>query len=104
MGGERNGFSDVGISTVLPIFLTHSEEQPLPDGFYMGPVLGFGRNFISDHFTATVAVGDGPIGIDVKQDGDQVRIISTGFFDHTVTITWNGIDCEITTTPQRADK
>lgn len=37
--------------------------------------------------TATVNVGDGPVGIDLREVGDTVEIISTGFNDNTLTIT-----------------
>ena len=42
--------------------------------------------------TATVPVGDGPIGIDVRRVGDLIEIISTGFNDNTVTITSVALD------------
>ena len=42
--------------------------------------------------TATVAVGDGPIGIDLRRVGDVIEIISTGFNDNTVTITSVALD------------
>lgn len=37
--------------------------------------------------TATQAVGDGPIGIDLAQDGANVIVASTGFHDSTYTLT-----------------
>ncbi|MBS1215678.1 MAG: hypothetical protein H6R20_652 [Proteobacteria bacterium] len=37
--------------------------------------------------TATQAVGDGPIGIDLAQDGANVIVASTGFTDSTYTLT-----------------
>jgi hypothetical protein len=35
----------------------------------------------------TVAVGDGPVGIGLRADGVNVKVVSTGFNDHTVTVT-----------------
>jgi hypothetical protein len=35
----------------------------------------------------TVAVGDGPVGIDLREDGANTAVISTGFNDDTVTVT-----------------
>jgi hypothetical protein len=40
----------------------------------------------------TVSVGDGPVGIDLRTDGDNVAVLSTGFNDHTYTITELGPD------------
>jgi len=40
--------------------------------------------------TATVAVGDGPVGIDLVADGANVKVVSTGFGDDTYTITTLG--------------
>lgn len=37
--------------------------------------------------TATQSVGTGPVGIDLKADGDGAKIISTGFADNTYTVT-----------------
>ena len=60
IGGEENGVSDVGSYFVLPVFITQREEgEALPHGFYIGPVLGLGRNLINDHFTTTLAVEPG---------------------------------------------
>lgn len=36
---------------------------------------------------ATANVGDGPLGIDLREVGDTVEIISTGFNDNTLTVT-----------------
>jgi hypothetical protein len=35
----------------------------------------------------TQAVGDGPVGIDLRADGVNAKVISTGFNDHTFTVT-----------------
>ena len=59
-GGVNNGFSDVGFYSVLPIFFRKSEStEAKPYGFYIGPVLGFGRNLINSHYTTTLAVEPG---------------------------------------------
>ena len=33
--------------------------QDIPKGFYLGPVLGFGRNLLNEHFTTTLAAEPG---------------------------------------------
>jgi hypothetical protein len=60
IGGEENGVSDVGLYTVFPIFIKERENrEDVPFGFYVGPVLGFGRNLLNDHYTTTLAVEPG---------------------------------------------
>jgi hypothetical protein len=60
MGGVTNGISDLGIFTVLPIFIKEREDDNLiPHGLYLGPVVGFGRNLINNHYTTTLAVEPG---------------------------------------------
>jgi len=60
MGGETNGFSDLGVFTVLPIFFNKKEDDnTIPYGFYLGPVVGLGRNLINKHFTTTLALEPG---------------------------------------------
>lgn len=60
VGGLENGISDLGVFTVLPIFLKRTEiENERPSGFYLGPVIGFSRNLINDHFTTTTALEPG---------------------------------------------
>lgn len=64
--GTENGFSDIGINTILPIFLKKKESLIDPSkGFYLGPVLGLGRNLINNHFTITTA---GEIGYMFKTE------------------------------------
>lgn len=59
-GGTENGISDVGLFTVLPIFLNDVERmEDHTFGFYVGPVLGLGRNLLNDHYTSTLAVEPG---------------------------------------------
>ena len=59
-GGATNGVSDVGASVVLPVFFKAKDTKAdRPYGFYLGPVIGFGRNFINDHYTTTVAAEPG---------------------------------------------
>lgn len=60
IGGVENGVSDVSLFTVLPVFFKKNEdENTKPYGFYIGPVLGFGRNLINDHYTTTIALEPG---------------------------------------------
>jgi hypothetical protein len=60
LGGEENGFSDLGLFTILPIFLQKAESRyAKTHGFYVGPVLGFGRNVLNDHYTTTLALEPG---------------------------------------------
>ena len=60
VGGEANGVSDVGIFTVFPVFFKEREDRvDRPYGFYIGPVVGFGRNLINDHYTTTLAAEPG---------------------------------------------
>ena len=59
-GGVSNGVSDIGLFSVLPIFMQKKESaESKPHGFYIGPVLGFGRNLITHHYTTTLAVEPG---------------------------------------------
>lgn len=60
IGGQTDGISDLSVFTVLPIFFKKKEiRSDRPYGFYAGPVLGFGRNLINNHFTSTLAVEPG---------------------------------------------
>ncbi|PLX11957.1 MAG: hypothetical protein C0598_06940 [Marinilabiliales bacterium] len=58
-GGSENGVSDLGVFTVFPVFFNKTEEGKKPFGFYVGPVLGFGRNLINEHYTTTLAIEPG---------------------------------------------
>ena len=59
-GGSQNGVSDLALYSVLPIFFNKRENSmSKPFGFYLGPVLGFGRNLINEHYTTTLAVEPG---------------------------------------------
>lgn len=59
-GGKENGFSDIGFQFVLPFYLKKKEAPNIiPQGFYLGPVLGIGRNLINDHYTTTLAIEPG---------------------------------------------
>lgn len=56
----NNGISDIALYSVLPfIFKESNLENAIPYGIYLGPVLGFGRNVIDNHYTTTVAVEPG---------------------------------------------
>ncbi|MFC2090359.1 hypothetical protein ACFLT1_06240 [Bacteroidota bacterium] len=64
--GNEAGFSDIGINTILPIFLIKKESIiDRSEGFYLGPVLGLGRNLVNNHFTITTA---GEIGYMFKAE------------------------------------
>ena len=59
-GGTTNGISDLGANLVIPFFLKAREmKADRPFGFYLGPVLGFGRNLINRHYTTTIGVEPG---------------------------------------------
>lgn len=59
-GGEEQGVSDLAMFVIMPFFLKEKQEaSDLPYGFYLGPVVGFGRNLINDHFTTTLALEPG---------------------------------------------
>ena len=54
--GNGSGFSDIGINTIVPVFF--KKKESLIDrsrGFYLGPVLGLGRNLVNNHYTITTA-------------------------------------------------
>ena len=60
IGGQTDGVSDISVFTVIPILFKKTENRSdKPCGFYIGPVLGFGRNLINDHYTTTLAVEPG---------------------------------------------
>ncbi len=60
LGGEKNGFSDIGLFTVFPVFFSTKKTAEVPPyGFYVGPVIGLGRNFLNDHYTTTFALEPG---------------------------------------------
>jgi hypothetical protein len=59
-GGSTNGISDLGANVVVPIFFKAKEKNTdRPYGFYLGPVIGFGRNLINNHYTTTVGIEPG---------------------------------------------
>ena len=59
-GGEENGVSDLGLSLVMPVFIKPVESlEAKTYGFYLGPVFGFGRNALNEHYTATLALEPG---------------------------------------------
>jgi hypothetical protein len=43
----------------------------------------------------TVTVGDGPVGVDLKQVGENIAILSTGFNDSTYTVTTVAPDASV---------
>ena len=59
--GGTSGFSDIGLQLVAPVFIFGHKEvtNSKSHGFYAGPVLGFGRNLINNHYTTTVAIEPG---------------------------------------------
>jgi hypothetical protein len=59
-GGTTNGISDVGVFGILPIFLSAKEAKAdRPFGFYLGPVIGFGKNLLNSHYTTTIGIEPG---------------------------------------------
>ena len=59
-GDENTGLSDVGGSVVLPVFFRKKDSSDKQTyGFYIGPVAGYGRNLINDHYTLTLALEPG---------------------------------------------
>ncbi len=59
-GGKKNGFSDLGFQFVLPVYLKKKENTKTSSkGFYIGPVIGIGRNMLNDHYTTTLAIEPG---------------------------------------------
>ena len=58
-GGEQK-ISDVGISLATPVYLIKMQDfESKPFGFYLSPVLALGKNFLSHHYTSTLAVEPG---------------------------------------------
>jgi len=59
-GGEQDGFSDIGLHLVMPVYFKKKENgNDLPKGFYSGPVVGFSRNLIYEHYTTVLAAEAG---------------------------------------------
>lgn len=59
-GGTTNGISDVGANVVIPFFLKAKDTRAdRPYGFYLGPVIGFGRNLMNSHYTTTIGAEPG---------------------------------------------
>lgn len=60
LGGEQNGFADVGLQVVVPVYFKKKENgKDLPRGFYAGPMVGFSRNLINEHYTTNLAAEAG---------------------------------------------
>ena len=59
--GGTEGFSDLGIQLVAPVFMFSKKEARNSKSFgvYLGPIVGFGRNLINDHYTTTVGIETG---------------------------------------------
>ena len=59
--GGTEGFSDLGLQAVVPYFIFSKKEKTnsKSHGFYAGPVLGFGRNLLNDHYTTTLGIEPG---------------------------------------------
>lgn len=59
--GGKEGVSDLGLQLVAPVFFLDKREaiNTKSGGFYLGPLLGFGRNLLNDHYTTTVGVEPG---------------------------------------------
>ena len=53
--GPENQISDVGFQLIMPVFFTASADAKSPSyGLYLGPIYGWGRNFLNKHGTHTV--------------------------------------------------
>lgn len=51
IGGDQNGFSDIGLQFVMPIYFKKKENvKSISQGFNIGPVIGIGRNLIDEHY------------------------------------------------------
>lgn len=60
IGGDENGFSDIGLQFVMPIYFKKKDVIKSPSkGFYAAPVVGLGRNLLNDHNTLTLAAEAG---------------------------------------------
>lgn len=58
--GNNQQISDIGVQTVAPIFFGINKTiKERSHGFYVGPVLGLGKNIMNKHFTTTLAVEPG---------------------------------------------
>jgi len=58
--GTDDNISDVGIFGILPVYIMKKEKVNLPSyGFYIGPLLGLGRNLMNEHNTLTVGIEPG---------------------------------------------
>lgn len=59
LGGNEQ-ISDVGIQTVWPIYINKKEAiTNRSRGMFLGPVIGFGYNFLNKHTTLTAALEPG---------------------------------------------
>lgn len=58
--GDENTLADTGLELAFPTFLKKKElKHDKSGGFYFSPTIGFGRNFLNDHNTLTVAAEPG---------------------------------------------
>lgn len=58
--GSSEGFSDIGFQLIAPIYFKKKEKIKMPShGFYIGPLIGFSRNLLYNHYTTTPAIEPG---------------------------------------------
>jgi hypothetical protein len=58
--GPQNQISDVGFELATPFYFSKKEHKyAFSKGFQLAPVLNFGRNFLNEHNTLTLAVEPG---------------------------------------------
>jgi hypothetical protein len=59
-GGVRQEFSDIGLQVLTPIYFKAKENTfDKSSGFYIAPVVGYGRNQINSHTTIVLAAEPG---------------------------------------------
>ena len=57
---RKMGFQTLVSILFSPIFFAKNESSDTkPFGFYVGPVFGFGRNLLNNHYTTTLAAEPG---------------------------------------------
>lgn len=58
--GDKTQISDVGLEIATPIFFKAKEDKnEYSSGFYLSPVISWGRNFLNEHNTLIIAAEPG---------------------------------------------
>lgn len=58
--GSDQGFSDLGLQLLTPVFFRKQEAIKLPScGFYIAPLAGYGRNIMNNHSTWLIGLEPG---------------------------------------------